>query len=256
MIFVDRWYKGKFYKWIIFDGNHTITAYYDLKNYRDVTKLKTILIPPSLHEGLSLSDEECRQLGNDMNSIQKRKKPYTLDCAKRDLLDMARNGQTWKTAEVLVTFTKRGLKEASVHTAWDYVEQELINDTKKDEGSNIMDYDVVHKPIVEKLMKKQMSSGLFLALTYSASGFIPMRAQTHFHKENEKRILNGKKPYQGMIINLKFVSEKVLKNTWPKLKSNIDILRNKEYKSDIFFNPLKMYIDGVIDVETICDTDA
>ena len=38
-----------------------------------------------------------RQLGNDMNSIQKRKKPYTLDCAKRDLLDMARNGQTWKT---------------------------------------------------------------------------------------------------------------------------------------------------------------
>lgn len=250
MIFVDRVYKGKFYKWIIFDGNHTITAYYELENYRDVTNLKTILIPPSLHQ--DLSDEECKELGNDMNSLEKRKKPFTKECAKRDLLEKARKGQTWKSADILTTFMKRGLKESSINTVWDWVEQELKNDAVKEAGSNVMDYDGVHEPIVEELMEKQMRSGLYLSKTYSASSFKPDRAQVAFHKLNEERILDGKTPYKGLIINVKFDKEKTRDKTWPKLKAEIEILKVKEYKTEMIFNELEMYVDGVIDVKTIC----
>ena len=250
MIFVNRWYKGKFYKRIIFDGNHTITAYHELENYRNITNLKTILVPESLHK--HLSDKECKELGNDMNSLVQRKKPFTLECAKRDLLVMAREGLAWRTAEVLTTFTKRGLRETSVTTAWDYVEQKLIDDSKEAIDINVMDYDGVHKPVVDELMEIQMKSGLYLALTYSASGFIPMRAQKHFHAINEERILNGKVPYRGMIINLKFVSEKVRDKAWPKLLADIEILKTKEYKTEMHFNPLEMYVDGDINVDSIC----
>ena len=55
-----------------------------------------------------------------------------------------------------------------------------------------------------------------------------------------------------MIINLKFVSEKVRDKAWPKLLADIEILKTKEYKTEMHFNPLEMYVDGDINVDSIC----
>jgi len=65
--------------------------------------------------------------------------------------------------------------------------------------------------------------------------------------------LNGEVPYKGMIVNMKFVSQKVRDKDWPKLKADIEVLKVLEYKTDIHFNPLEMYVDGDVNVKSICN---
>lgn len=240
-------------EWIVLDGNHTIIAYSTFKGKKgkqilNTTNLQTIILPPEVHK--IFSQTELKELGNSMNTLKKRQKPFTKDQAEVDLLRMARNGQSWRTPEILKTYMDRGLSEGNVTTVFNKVEQQLLNDKAKKRGDNIMDYDIIHKDLLDELMERQ-SKGQYFPVSYSGSSFKPDEAQKRFHEENINRIKMGKTPYIGIIVNVKFTSEKIRDNEWPKLKSKLEFLCIHEYKTTMLFNELEMYINGLVNVDTI-----
>jgi hypothetical protein len=241
-------------EWIILDGNHTVIAYSTFKGKKgklilNTTNLQTIILPPDVHK--VLSQAEIKELGNSMNTLKKRQKPFTKEQAETDLLRMARNGQSWRTPDILKTYMDRGLSEGNVNTVFGKVEQELINDKAKKRGDNVMDYDIIHKKFIDELIEKQMKGNRY-AVCYGGSSVKPDEIQKNFWKENEKRILNGDTPYIDIILNVKFSSEKIRDKDWPKIKKKIQYLLSVgEYKTPIHFNELEMYINGLVNVNTI-----
>ena len=114
-----------------------------------------------------------------------------------------------------------------------------------------MDYDIIHKELIDELIEKQRNGNRY-AVCYGGSSVKPDEIQKNFHKENEKRILRGDTPYIDIILNVKFSSEKIRDKDWPKIKKKIQYLLSVgEYKTPIHFNELEMYINGLINVDTI-----
>ena len=145
----------------------------------------------------------------------------------------------------------RGLSEGSVNTVFGRVEQQLKNDKAEKRGDNVMDYDIIHKGLIDKLIEKQRKANWY-GVCYGGSSVKPDGIQKNFHKENEKRIIKGETPYVGIILNVKFTSEKIRDKDWPKIKEGIKyLLAVGEWKTTIHFNELEMYINGLINVDTI-----
>jgi hypothetical protein len=235
---VDVEFEGEHYDKLLISGNHTITAYYELDGaYREV-ELPIIELGPEIHS--QFSDAELYALGNELNSEVSTAKSYSKEDAEKELLRFHEMGQSWNTTRNKVRMIKLGLTTAQVETVIGWVKQEIINKKKRKGGWNVMDYEGVHKPIVNDLIEKNTNDDVFACCYSGAAMKLQNILSAYWNEQSERSALN--KPKQKRIIcYVKFTSEWARDNYWPKLRAEFQKLQQLENFTPIEYVDLDMY---------------
>jgi hypothetical protein len=234
----DVEFEGEHYDRLLISGNHTITAYYELDgSYREV-ELPIIELGPEIHS--QFSEAELYALGNELNSEKATAKPYSKEDAEKELLRFHQMGQSWNTSRNKARMIKLGLTTAQVETVINWVKQEIINIKKRKGGWNVMDYTGVHKSHIEDLHKQYTDDDTYVC-DYSGAAVKLNNILVPFHKENEERVIDGKKPKTKIKCLIRFTSEDIRDKQWPKLKEDFKYFEVKEKTTPIEYIELPMY---------------
>lgn len=235
---IDVNFEGEFYDKLLISGNHTISAYYELDGVYREAELPIIELGPEIHS--QLSDAELYALGNELNSETSTSKSYSKEDAEKELLRFHQMGQSWNTSRNKVRMIKLGLTTAQVDTVIGWVQQEIINMRKRKGGFNVMDYEGVHRHIVDNLIELHTDKDTYVC-DYSGAAVKINNILVPFHKENEQLVLQKKKPKTKIKCFIRFTSEKIRDKDWPKLKSNFEYMQKKEGITPIEYIELEMY---------------
>ena len=235
---IDVNFEGEFYDKLLISGNHTISAYYELDGVYREAELPIIELGPEIHS--QLSDAELYALGNELNSETSTSKSYSKEDAEKELLRFHQMGQSWNTSRNKVRMIKLGLTTAQVDTVIGWVQQEIINMKKRKGGFNVMDYEGVHRHIVDNLIELHTDKNTYVC-DYSGAAVKINNILVPFHKENEQLVLQKKKPKTKIKCFIRFTSEKIRDKDWPKLKSNFEYMQKKEGITPIEYIELEMY---------------
>lgn len=235
---IDVNFEGEFYDKLLISGNHTISAYYELDGVYREAELPIIELGPEIHS--QLSDAELYALGNELNSETSTSKSYSKEDAEKELLRFHQMGQSWNTSRNKVRMIKLGLTTAQVDTVIGWVQQEIINMRKRKGGFNVMDYEGVHRHIVDNLIELHTDKDTYVC-DYSGAAVKINNILVPFHKENEQLVLQKKKPKTKIKCFIRFTSEKIRDKDWPKLKSNFEYMQKKEDITPIEYIELEMY---------------
>lgn len=235
---IDVNFEGEFYDKLLISGNHTISAYYELDGVYREAELPIIELGPEIHS--QLSDAELYALGNELNSETSTSKSYSKEDAEKELLRFHQMGQSWNTSRNKVRMIKLGLTTAQVDTVIGWVQQEIINMKKRKGGFNVMDYEGVHRHIVDNLIELHTDKDTYVC-DYSGAAVKINNILVPFHKENEQLVLQKKKPKTKIKCFIRFTSEKIRDKDWPKLKSNFEYMQKKEGITPIEYIELEMY---------------
>jgi hypothetical protein len=235
---IDVQFEGEHYDKLLISGNHTITSYYELGDaYREV-ELPIIELGPEIHS--QFSDAELYALGNELNSEVSTAKSYSKEDAEKELLRFHEMGQSWNTTRNKVRMIKLGLTTAQVETVIGWVKQEIINKKKRKGGWNVMDYEGVHKPIVNDLIEKNTNDDVF-ACCYSGAAMKLQNILSAYWNEQSERIASNKPKQKRIICYVKFTSEWARDNYWPKLRAEFQKLQQLENFTPIEYVDLDMY---------------
>ena len=234
----DVEFEGEHYERLLISGNHTIAAYYELGGSYREAELPIIELGPEIHS--QFSEAELYALGNELNSEKATAKPYSKEDAEKELLRFHQMGQSWNTSRNKVRMIKLGLTTAQVDTVIGWVKQEIINMRKRKGGFNVMDYEGVHKPIIDNLIELHTDDNTYVC-DYSGAAVKINNILVPFHKENEQLVLQNKKPKTKIKCFIRFTSEKIRDKDWPKLKSHFQYMQEKEGITPIEYIELEMY---------------
>jgi hypothetical protein len=236
---IDVQFEGEHYDRLLISGNHTITAYYELDGpYREV-ELPIIELGPEIHS--QFSDAELYALGNELNSEVSTAKSYSKEDAEKELLRFYEMGQSWNTTRNKVRMIKLGLTTAQVETVIGWVKQEIINKKKRKGGWMVMDYEGVHKQIVDDLIEKNTTDDVFVCCYSGAAMKLQNILSAYWNKQSERESLNQPKQ-KRIICYVKFTSEWAKDSYWPKLRAEFQKLQQLEDFTSIDYIDLDMYI--------------
>jgi hypothetical protein len=234
----DVEFEGEYYEMLLISGNHTITSYYSLGGaYREV-ELPIIVLGPDIHS--NFTDSELFALGNELNSEKYAAKPYTKEDAEKECLRFYELGNTWKCSRNTVRMIKLGLTENQVATVYQNVEQSIINDKKRKGGWNVMDYEGEHRHIVDELIEKNTTDDIFVC-DYSGAAMKLQNILSSYWKEQIRREISNEPKQKRILCYVRFTSEKAKDNYWPKLKSDFQIICQRENITPIDYIELEMY---------------
>lgn len=235
---IDVKFEGEYYEKLLISGNHTITSYYELGDaYREV-ELNIIELGPEIHS--QLSEAEIYALGNELNSEIATSKPYSKEDAAKELLRFHQLGQSWNTSRNKVRMIRLGLTTAQVDTVIGWVKQEIINSKKRKGGWNVMDYDGIHKHIIDELIEKNTSDDVYVCCYSGAAMKLQNILASYWNEQSERKSLNKSKQ-QKILCYVKFKSEWARDSYWPKLKSDFQMICQSENITPIDYIELEMY---------------
>jgi hypothetical protein len=235
---VDVNFEGEYYDKLLISGNHTITAYYELGGVYCEAELPIIELGPEIHS--QLSEAELYALGNELNSEVSTAKSYSKEDAEKELLRFHQMGQSWNTSRNKVRMIKLGLTTGQVDTVIGWVKQEIINMKKRKGGWNVMDYEGKHRVIVDELIEKNTTDDIFVC-DYSGAAMKLQNILISYWNEQNKRLSSNMPIQKRILCYVRFTSETARDNYWPKLKSQFQILSQKEKLTPIDYIELEMY---------------
>jgi hypothetical protein len=231
-------YEGEHYDMLLISGNHTITAYYDLGGAYRLVELPIIVLGPEIHT--QFSDAELFALGNELNSEKFSQKSYSKEDAEKECLRFYELGNTWKCERNTIRMIKLGLTTNQVKTVYERVEQLIINNKKRKGGWNVMDYEGEHRIIVDELIEKNTTDDIFVC-DYSGAAMKLQNILISYWNEQNKRLSLNMPIQKRILCYVRFTSETARDNYWPKLKSQFQILSQKEKLTPIDYIELEMY---------------
>lgn len=235
---IDVKFEGEYYDKLLISGNHTITAYYELGGVYREAELPIIELGPEIHS--QLSEAELYALGNELNSEVSTAKSYSKEDAEKELLRFHQMGQSWNTSRNKVRMIKLGLTTAQVDTVIGWVKQEIINMKKRKGGWSVMDYDGVHKSMIDDLIDKNTSDDLHVCC-YSGAAMKLQNILSSYWNEQSERKKQKKKKQKRILCYVKFTSEWARDTYWPKLKAEFQKLQQFENMTPIDYIELEMY---------------
>jgi len=235
---IDVNFEGEFYDKLLISGNHTISAYYELDGAYREAELPIIELGPEIHS--QLSEAELYALGNELNSEVSTAKSYSKEDAEKELLRFHQMGQSWNTSRNKVRMIKLGLTTGQVDTVIGWVKQEIINMKKRKGGWNVMDYEGKHRVIVDELIEKNTTDDIFVC-DYSGAAMKLQNILISYWNEQNKRLSLNMPIQKRILCYVRFTSETARDNYWPKLKSQFQILSQKENLTPIDYIELEMY---------------
>jgi hypothetical protein len=235
---IDVNFEGEFYDKLLISGNHTISAYYELDGIYREAELPIIELGPEIHS--QLSEAELYALGNELNSEVSTAKSYSKEDAEKELLRFHQMGQSWNTSRNKVRMIKLGLTTGQVDTVIGWVKQEIINMKKRKGGWNVMDYEGKHRVIIDELIEKNTTDDIFVC-DYSGAAMKLQNILISYWNEQNKRLSLNIPIQKRILCYVRFTSETARDNYWPKLKSQFQILSQKEKLTPIEYIELEMY---------------